>query len=341
MKILFLRATLAAAVLASAATGAVAQDQCRDVLKNGAFNSVDIWSRSEYREIITSRFLQSTYESSLRSDSGVGGKSIGELVMGVSAYSAQEYNQRKASIRLSYDYSLTRLDEWSLATRTADPGIVAAWSDCMGAKSPLTAHFETQPGDGANVTLVVSMRAVAGVTMATVSGDTFLPPEARALNQAQFDRCLGDGAVITASVPCRVALHVPADQTLKVIVSSPQGDAEANLGRRLRYVTSSRPFHEESGLLVRHNNTLWRSATISIPAADVTAGWTFRPGSIQRLGPQRTAGSGDGWCRDYSQTVTATSLSYRIRVRATDNMDTRCRVTFDAVLEKSEFVPDV
>jgi hypothetical protein len=330
---------LATFVATFGATAANAQDQCGDVLRNGAFDSVDIASRSEYQEIIVSRFLSSNYASSRRSDSGIGGKSIGEMVMG-NAYTESEYEQKKNVLRQSYSRTLTQTEEWSLATRTANPDIVRAWEACMGNRSGLIARFETQPGDGANLTLILTVNGAMGVNQVTVAGDTTIPADTQILSQVQYDRCLRNGAIITATAPCRVALRSPSNSPLKVIVSTAQGDAEAYVGKRLRWVTSRRPFRSTINYTQSPNSSSWQSGLVTMSDDDVEAGYSFVPGSLRVTGPTQTYGSGDGRCNQYTQTVTSTDITYRYWVRATDNTSTICRLIFVADMEKGEFVAD-
>jgi len=334
-----IRWSLAASFLAVSATPAFAQDSCGDILKNGAFDSVDIASRSEYQEIIISRFLSSTYEGSKRTDSGIGGKSIGEMVMG-SAYTKNEYDQKKATLRQSYDRTLTQTEEWSVATRTANPGIVKAWESCMNTSSGLLARFETRPGDGRNATLVLSFKPSNGVTAATIAGDTTLPAGVTFVSQNQFNRCLKNGAVITASAQCRVALIVQASQPVSIVISARQGDAEAYMGKRLRWNYTRKPFQETRERTLIPNQSSIEAGVISVPSEDVNAGFSFSPGSIQISGPHRYYGSGDGRCMNLSSTPTATQIEYNYLIISTDNMSTSCKLIVTAAIEKGEFVPD-
>lgn len=334
-----IRWSLAASFFAVSATPAFAQDSCGDILKSGAFDSVDMSSRSEYQEIIISRFLSSTYEGSRRTDSGIGGKSIGEMVMG-NAYTKNEYDQKKALLRQSYDRTLTQTEEWSLATRTANSRIVGAWESCMNTSSGLLARFETRPGDGRNATLVLSFKPAVGVTSATIAGDTTLPAGVQVVSQNQFNRCLKDGAVITASAPCRVALTVQASQPVSMVISTQQGDAEAYMGKRLRWNYTRKPFRETRDRTLAPNQSSTESGVIAIPLEEVNAGFSFSPGSIEISGPHRYYGSGDGRCTNLRQTPRATEIQYNYLIISTDNMSTSCRLIVTAAIEKGEFVPD-
>lgn len=334
-----IKSSFAALVYAVSATPASAQDSCGDILKNGAFDSVDMSSRSEYQEIITSRFLSSTYEGSRRTDSGIGGKSIGEMVMG-NAYTKNEYDQKKAMLRQSYDRTLTQTEEWSLATRTANPSIVTAWEKCMNTPSGLLARFETRPGDGRNATLVLSFRSAVGVTSATVAGDTTLPKGVQFVSQNQFNRCLKDGAIITDSAQCRVALTVEASQPVSIIISTQRGDAEAYMGKRLRWNYTRKPFRETRDRTVTPNRSSTEAGIITIPVEDLNAGFSFSPGSIEISGPHRIYGSGDARCINLRNTPRATEIAYSYLITSTDNMSTSCKLIVTAALEKGEFVPD-
>ncbi|MEP9359768.1 hypothetical protein [Sphingomonas sp. KR3-1] len=334
-----IRVSLAALLATLFIQPAYAQDQCKDILESGVFNSVDTSSRSEYQEIIISRFLSSTYEGSKRSGSGIGVKSLGELVMG-SGYTENEYNQKKAMLRQSYARTLTRTEEWSLATRTADKDIVAAWQGCMGGKSGLFARFETQPGDGQNVTLVLTVNGAMGLNQVELSADTTIPATAQILSQSQYAKCLSKGAVITATAPCRVALQLPAATPLKLIVSTPQGDAEAYIGKRLRWNFEKKPFRVTREQTLKPNSTSWESGVVTLADADVAAGFTLTPGSIQIIGPDQYYGSGDGRCDHFTQTPGATEIGYRYRIYSTDNASTSCRLTIIATMEKGAFVVD-
>lgn len=330
---------LAGAVLTTVAAPALAQDRCGDILKNGVFDTLDTSSRSEYQEIIISRFLASTYEGSKRSDSGINGKSIGEMVMG-GAYSRSEFDQKKSMIKQSYDRTLTQIEEWNLATRTANGAIISAWEKCVDGRSGLFARFETQPGDGRNVTLVLTVSGAMGINDVILASDTTIPSEAQVLSQNQYNKCLKAGAKITHSAPCRIALQMPASKPLKMIISAVAGDAEAYLGKRLRWKQSRKPFTHVIDYTLGPNQFSGQSGLIQFPAADIEAGFTFATGSVEFTGPTRYYGSGDGYCRNFKTKPSATSIAWTLDVYSTDNMSTACRVVLQAALEKGEFVPD-
>jgi hypothetical protein len=330
---------LVIAFLGTVSTPALGQDRCSDILKNGAFDSVDISSRSEYQEIIVSRFLASTYEASKRSDSGINGKSIGEMVIG-GAYSNREFEQKKAMLKQSYDRTLTQTEEWNLASRTGNDKIVEGWGKCVDSRSGLFAHFETNPGDGSNVTLVLSVKGAMGKNEVFLASDTAIPSGVQILSRSKYDQCLKKGAKIEASAPCLIDLQAPASQSIKIIISSPEGDAEAYLGKRLRWKPSRKPFTQIIDYTLPPNQSSQQSGLIQIPAEDVVAGFTLAPGSIEFTGPTRYYGSGDGWCRSFRSNPSATSIAWTMDVRSTDNMSTSCRVVLQADVVKGEFVPD-
>jgi hypothetical protein len=316
-----------------------AQDGCSDILKSGVFDTVDMGSRSEYQEIIISRFLASDYASSRKSGSGIGGKSIGEMVMG-NAYTEAQYNQKKSQLQQSYTKTLTQIEEWNLATRTANPAIVGAWEKCMDGRNGLLARFETQPGDGRNITLVLSVKGAMGTNQVKISENTRIPSFASLASNAQYKQCLKKGAVIRATAPCRVALIVPSASPLKLIISTRQGDSEAYIGKRMRWSFVQKPFSFESTAHVEANESRWEAAAAKVSAADVAEGYTLNSKSIAVTGPVMSYGSGDGRCHHYTHVPVATQIDYRYLLQATDNMDTGCKIMISATLEKGGFVID-
>jgi hypothetical protein len=80
--------------MTAASSTAYAQDQCSDVLRNGTFQTANYRDNSYFQQIIYSRFVRSTYESSKTDRAGGFNIPVGEIVLGAN-YSRGDYDQKK------------------------------------------------------------------------------------------------------------------------------------------------------------------------------------------------------------------------------------------------------
>lgn len=335
MKVTSIVVGLVAAVYAFPAS---AQDKCGDILQDGAFNTLDWQSRTEYREIVLQRFLSSTYEESKRSRSGIGLQAIGEMIMG-SAYTEAQFDQRKKNLAQSYDHLRTSVDDWSHAIRTGNPDIIKAWESCMLNQNGLLARFETQPGNGSAVTLVLRYNGAYNVDKATITYDTVIPEGAKVLSPSQFQNCLAKGAQI-ASGECRVDMQLSASKPIGMTISTDRGDRTPRLGRRLRWDLSEKSFTETKTGWNTSGGIIYEAGEVKLSSEDITSGYKILPHKITPVGPLLKTGKTDGWCKDLELTPTSTSVIYKYRISRTDNRHTQCDLIITVGIEKSEFVPD-
>lgn len=137
----FFTKMLVASVMASTSP-AFAQDACNDVLKEGPYSYQTYRDDSSFNQIIWSRFLKSSYESSKIDRSAGFGVPVGEIVLGGN-YSEADYNAKKAQIEAVYFNQVTATREIDVALMSGDEEVLKAWTSCMQDRGGgMTVRFE-------------------------------------------------------------------------------------------------------------------------------------------------------------------------------------------------------
>ena len=116
---------------AQPAAALTSQEACSDILQNGTFQTARYRQNDYFQQIIYSRFISSTYESS-QTDTAAGfGIPLGEAVMGSGSYSRGEYDARKAQIQSTFLNVVQQSREVDVALTSGDTAVIDAWKQCM------------------------------------------------------------------------------------------------------------------------------------------------------------------------------------------------------------------
>jgi len=99
-------ALVASAVFFFYSTELYAQDRCNDVLQNGTFQTSRFLDSSYFQQIVWSKFLRSSFQSSKTDRSGGLSVPVGELFLGAN-YSEEQYNSKKSQMQSEYFNQIT------------------------------------------------------------------------------------------------------------------------------------------------------------------------------------------------------------------------------------------
>jgi hypothetical protein len=299
---------------------------CDDVLQNGTFQDVKYRQNDYFQQIIYSRFMRSTYESSKTDVSGGFGVPIGEAVMGKADYSQKEYNEKKSSLDRTYLNQITQSREIDVALASGDSVIVNAWKACMLQQGGPEIRFEAQSPTEVLATLEFFS---APNTSTTLANDVPLPAGSTVTSGGE---CLKAGTILQARIGCAATIVLPsASTTLFVAVNTNNGPATAYLPRRMNLMDERRtfPFAANCNLgktpsaddLSRCEDRLWTYShrnsrsprhTVDLSPELIAEGWRFDPASarvtveyIDRISP-----SGMSWCYQPYSNPGMTSFEY-------------------------------
>lgn len=259
---------------------AAAQDRCTDVLMNGTMQNSRFQQSDYFKQIIWSRFLKSTYQSSKTDRSGGLTVPIGEIVLGAD-YSEEQYNAKKLQIQSEYFNDITSTREIDIALASGDPTIIGAWSHCMTRSGGgMSVRFE--PLSDTTAFMITEYRSQGRNHKNRLVGNVEFPAGVRVSDPA---RCLRRGATIEAGLECRVTLTMSsATQRFAVTVAGGESVAQAWLPARLKLVPEVKPylFLEKDHLYVRgHKQVLQPGTSVSLSEDEIKAGWLFDPASAQ------------------------------------------------------------
>ena len=308
-------------------TAVIAQEKCSDVLKDGTFSSEKRKDNFYLQQIIFSRFLSSTFESS-KDTTGLGGTvPLGEIVIG-GKYTRDQYNEKKEEITEEYLKQITTSREIDVALTSGDSTIVNAWKSCMTNRGGLSLRFE--PVSNTEVFAVVEWFGVAGFNETTLDR-TIEPPAGIRISEGAD--CFKNGKNLVNSLPCRATIIVPdAFTTWAVSLSAERGSVQSFMPARVRskvetdnYVFdmgSVKPGPNETLIAELDKDNLFTRAyranvpvsrTVRLTEAQKKAGWSFVPSSAKVILNKRRALDTNG-CELTAQEVDSNSFTYGLRV---------------------------
>lgn len=275
------RLLLITIALSFAAAARSSADQCSDILANGTFGSSKIKDNSYLQQIIWSRFLNSTFQSSKTDKAGGANIPIGEVVLGAN-YSEEQYNAKKQQIEQSYFNQITASRELDVAVTSGDPEIIKAWSQCMDSRGGLSVRFKPVSGSDTDVFLVIEYHRQGTKYFDTLAKDVQLP---KGVVVNSGDDCLKAGKQIDLGNPCPVSLTFPdAKTTAAIVVRGEASSAEAWLPARIKRVREVRPFAFDDKHRLAHyfkKEAKQVSETVQLTAAEIADGWMFDASTAQ------------------------------------------------------------
>lgn len=335
---------------------------CSDVLKSGTFQTSQYRQNDYFQQIIISRFLSSSYQSSKSDTTGGFGIPLGEAVMGTANYSQSDYDQKKSQLQSSYSNSVSSSRELDVAVASGDPTIVNAWRDCMKGAGGPSLRFDIQSPTEAFLKLEFFS---APGTETSLTTDINFPSGFEIVSGAE---CLKSGRKIKAGAACEVALKAPsASATAIVSANTEHGSPRAYLPARMRWVREVKPYRFASNcnlgteptaddkqrcadrLWVKaHQQTITPTYTVSLTDQEISEGWSFDTSSakapmsyIHRYSP-----SGMSWCHkdNASNLVSSTSFTYMYEALARTSGNDKgsvlvCMVQPSINLVRERYVP--
>lgn len=280
---MFLKTSLVSAAALLFATNAFAQapnDRCADVLRDGTFQWSQVKDNSYFQQIVWSRFLRSTFESSKTDRGGGFGIPVGEIVLGGN-YSEAQYNAKKQQIQSEYFNQVTSSREIDVALSSGDPEIVGAWSRCMSERSGgLSIRFD--PVSATDVFLILEYRIQGSQSYDTLDQAIALPAGVQVVDGAQ---CLQRRRRINAGNPCTATLRfASALTTAAVVVNGRSSGDRAWLPARITLAREVKPYaFQPAQRLEEYANkrTATPRATVTLTPQEISQGWAFDTATAQ------------------------------------------------------------
>lgn len=267
----------AAGLLVGAATPALAQDQCNDVLKDGVFNYNTYRDDSYFNQIVWSRFLRSTFQSSKTDRSGGFGVPIGEIVLGGN-YTEEQYNKKREQIEQEYFNQITASREIDVALMSGDEEVLRAWSGCMAERGGgLTVRFE--PLSPLDVNMIMEYFSEGNKHSVRLETGVVLPA---GVEVRQNQHCLRKGRRIEQGENCVAVLRLPSALTTIPVAVDPVGSdtATAWLPARIQLSREQRPYAFAGADRLydwAHKRTQGWRRDVALSAEQLKEGWLFDP----------------------------------------------------------------
>lgn len=338
----FLVGTFAACSLASAAHAE--PDQCKDVLINGTFQYSAYKNNTYFLQILYSRFVSSTFESS-KSDTSLGmGIPLGEAVMGSLNYDQDQYNAMKRSIDQTKFKRVEMRNELSTMLSSGDPGVLSAWTQCIVKHGGgLSVRFEPLSARQARVVIEYNSqgtqhwaRLASHVAIKGIATEHISNPE-----------CFKRKRKIVAGSPCRSTINLPDAVTpLSIDVNAEQGSASAFLPARIRLVEQRErvPVDELYGEYFRRGNVR-EVRSHSISPDDQKAGWMLASANSRHsVGKVFDNGRNNNSCYDSFANVSPYAVEYGYNVvshtRGHGGWTVGCRGTYYVERFRRVWEPD-
>ncbi|MFS2215756.1 hypothetical protein ACCD08_14740 [Telluria sp. Tellsp104] len=314
--------------LLSSANAVAQQDRCASVLQEGIFQTANYRSNDYFKQIIYSRFLRSSYQSS-KTDKGLGfGVPVGEIIMGGN-YSEAEYNQKKAQLQSEYLNTITQTREIDVALSSGDTEVLKSWTTCMknGSGGPTLTLAVLSPTE---VQITVGFLSAPGSSM-QLSESVAVPEGAEIVSGKN---CLKNRTVIQAGASCIASVKLPSATTTwsPAVQTKKNGSAAAYLPARIELISEVRPYQlpndcanlsenytQELAQLCPHRlyhriaqMEIKPAFTVTIPEALLIEGWYFDTASSRAdlVVHYRRSPSGMSWCSDPWQRPTQYAFSY-------------------------------
>lgn len=305
-----------ASLVALGASGAVsAQDQCKDVLKDGPYAYDQYRDDSYFNQIIWSRFMKSTYTSAKTDRSGGFGVPVGEIVLGAN-FTEGQYKAKKEQIKNEYFQQINSSREVDIALMSGDEEVLDAWSSCMQRRGGgLSVRFEAP--SARDVTLHIEYFNQGTRNADKLARDIHIESYAEVVSGRE---CLAKGREYVNGKECIAHLRLPtALSTLQVIVETENSTAKAWLPARIQLSRESRPYvFNKSDKLYdwAHKRTTEHRRDIALTEEEMKAGWSFEPASA-RTGLRRiSVNNSRNRCGPEWSDVTPTTFSYGYRIYA-------------------------
>ena len=263
-----------------AASPAMAQQGCSDILRDGTFQSSNYRENSFFKQIIYSRFLSSSFQQSKRDQSLGFGVPVGEIVLGGN-YTEAQFNQKKQDVRRELSNQVVASNEVHTALASGDPTIVNAWTQCMAqAGGQLALRFEAvSPTEAFGEIAWYPGRAgeFTGVETTVLDEDIYL---IEGVTIVQGSACIKAGRVISRNA-CRFTVKLPdARTTIAVAVNAQHGSAKAYLPPRLKFVRDVAPYQFNASDRLEEKFQRGQgtpSRTIQLSAVQIAQGWRLDP----------------------------------------------------------------
>ena len=271
-------AILGACFIASASP-AFAQGQCAEILRNGTLKYSSFKDNSYYQQIIWSRFIKSTYESSRRNTDAGFTVPVGEIVLGAN-YSEAQYNVKKQQLQSEYFNQISSAREIDVALTSGDEEIIDAWSRCMDRSGGLSLRFE--PVTATDVAMVLEYRNQGTRNRDRLAQNINLPAGVQVTNGAH---CLRRNTWITAGKPCIATLKFQtAMQTALIAADAQESAAQAWLPARIQLAREVQPYPFTAAHRLQeyaHKRTASPRATVELTPEQIKDGWLFDPATAQ------------------------------------------------------------
>lgn len=297
----------------------LAQDKCSDVLVDGPFAYQNYKDDSYFNQIVWSRFLRTTYESS-KTDRDAGfGVPIGEIVLGGN-YTQAQYDAKKKEIQKEYFKEINASREVSVALMSGDEEVLDAWTNCMRTRGGgISVRFE--PLTPIDVFMHVEYYNVGIVNEVKLLKDVVLSSDVTVTAGAD---CLRKKKKYVNGKPCVAQLRLKSPLNyLPVVVDADNSVATAWLPRRLELLRVTEPytFSPADRLYDRaHKTRRQHRRDINLSSQQMAQGWRFDP-STARTGLQVIyAYSSSIACHKEWSTATAASFSYGYEIWAKDRI---------------------
>ncbi len=263
------------------------QDRCGDVLANGTFKWAKVKDNSYFQQIVWSRFLRSTYQSS-KTDKDAGfGVPIGEIVLGGN-YTEEQYKAKKDQIEEEYFNQINSSREIDVAMSSGDEEVLKAWSQCMSNRGGLALSLEVVSPTKAFLTIQYYPQGTRNSDK--LDSNIKMPEGVQVTDGAKY---LRKGALIVAGNPRTAVLTFPdASTTAEFVVNGKESSDKVWLPARLKRMrqTKSYNFGDEHRLYGYWHKQVGKiDTTVKITSKEIEDGWTFDPTTAQTNLQQRNA----------------------------------------------------
>ncbi|MDO9431125.1 MAG: hypothetical protein Q7T84_07470 [Phenylobacterium sp.] len=214
-------------------------NDCNAVLRGGTFSYSMMRNNSYYQQIVYTRFLQSTYESSKTDQSLGAGIPLGEMVMGTLSYDQSAYEAKKASIDSTNFQRITQINETQTVLVSGDSAVLNAWTNCIkNGAGGLAVRFELRNAQLA--TLIIDWFPQGNKYKTKLSSNITIPGVD--LRASSDPSCFKKGKKIVQAVGCRSNITLPDAWTpAAVTIAATDGAADAYLPPRIRLITETEP----------------------------------------------------------------------------------------------------
>lgn len=268
---------------------------------------------SYLQQILWSKFLSTSYETSKTDRSGGLTVPIGEMLLGAN-YSEADYNDRKAQIERQNFHSLTATDSTDLAIMSGDREVLDHWLACMNGRNGISASFVDKTSK--RVVLRIQYHSTDTTSFDRLSYNVSITPALPASHISDPFGCLERGRVIKQNQPCDVELTMnSAFDVITVRAQADRSSDEASLPRRIQlnrvpqfYSFASSDIPVSNGHN-QHGTQPTFGREIHLTPAQMADGWSFDPSTAGGR-VQLTYSHRGGECQNWKTSATRYSFSY-------------------------------